>query len=292
MRTGELVALKWEDIDLEHGVLHVHRSTERRTRRGKGTKTGFARRLPIERTLEPLLRAMRDEGDATGNVMKVPSDASRTFRRLLLRAGVGRTELHERAATRKVLTFYDLRSTGSTWQAVRGDDALKIMERAGHKDMATTMMYVRTAQQLVDGFGEPFPELPPNLLGSKSVFAGRNARPERTRASQPYDNWRKRTGINWRKRTGIEPSEAPQSTEITRARSGGHELEAAQVGGAPMASGACAKSVCESVDELSDAELRAATRVLIEVECYRVAMVLVAELDRRARMTMVRRPGG
>ena len=37
----------------------------------------------------------------------------------------------ETDATRKRLRFHDLRSTGLTWMAIRGDDPLKIQQRAG-----------------------------------------------------------------------------------------------------------------------------------------------------------------
>lgn len=44
--------------------------------------------------------------------------------------------------------------------AVRGDEPLKIMQRAGHAAFATTQLYVRTAEALREGFGVPFPPLP------------------------------------------------------------------------------------------------------------------------------------
>jgi hypothetical protein len=50
----------------------------------------------------------------------------------LERAGVMRADLFASDATRKAITFHDLRATRPTWMAVRGDDALKIMQRGGH----------------------------------------------------------------------------------------------------------------------------------------------------------------
>ena len=64
------------------------------------------------------------------------------------------------------MTFHDLRATGITWCAVRGDDALKIKQRAGHKSFSTTEGYIREAENLRDAFGEVFPALPQGLLGS------------------------------------------------------------------------------------------------------------------------------
>ncbi len=53
-------------------------------------------------------------------------------------AGVTRAELHTTDATRKAMTFHDLRATGLTWLASRGDDALRIKQRAGHSAFTTT----------------------------------------------------------------------------------------------------------------------------------------------------------
>ena len=49
--------------------------------------------------------------------------------------------------------------TLATWQAVRGDGALKIQRRAGHTDFKTTSGYIATAEAVREGFGEPFPVL-------------------------------------------------------------------------------------------------------------------------------------
>jgi hypothetical protein len=48
--------------------------------------------------------------------------------------------------------------------AVRGDDPLKIKQRAGHSTFSTTEIYIREAESIRQGFGEPFPALPSCLL--------------------------------------------------------------------------------------------------------------------------------
>lgn len=55
-----------------------------------------------------------------------------------IRAG----DLFESDETWKAITFRNLRATGITWCAVRSDDPLKIMQRAGHADLATTQVDV------------------------------------------------------------------------------------------------------------------------------------------------------
>src|SRR6476660_5962115 len=84
------------------------------------------------------------------------------------KAGVTRDELYTPTRTPKAMTFHDLRSTGITWMAVRGDDPLKIQQRAGHHVFSTTQGYIREAEVDRDGFGDPFPVLPDRLLGQSS----------------------------------------------------------------------------------------------------------------------------
>ena len=80
----------------------------------------------------------------------------------LIRGGVTRPELHKGDAHRKPLTWHDLRAIGLTWLAVRGDDPLKIKQRAGHSTFSTTEGYIREAEAVRDGFGDVFPPLPFN----------------------------------------------------------------------------------------------------------------------------------
>ena len=168
-RAGELTALEWEDVDLAHGTLHIHRSIDsvNDPKRVKPTKSDAARRIPIEPELLPLLRALHAEAPkGTRRVFRVPSigTLSRKLRVYLKRAGLTRADLHTSDATRKAITFHDLRATGITWCAVRGDDPLKIMQRAGHAGFETTKLYLREAENLAHAFGRVFPPLPTELL--------------------------------------------------------------------------------------------------------------------------------
>ncbi len=62
------------------------------------------------------------------------------------------------------MTWHDLRATGLTWLAVRGDDPLKIKQRAGHATFSTTAGYIREAEAQRVGFGDVFPTLPSDLF--------------------------------------------------------------------------------------------------------------------------------
>jgi hypothetical protein len=109
---------------------------------------------------------------------------------------VTRPELHEGNATRKALTWHDLRATGLTWMAVRGDDPLKIKRRAGHSTFTTTVGYIREAEAVRDGFGEVFPPLPTGPLGiapkSPRAISRSRDKPKTSRT-----RWRRRESNRW-----------------------------------------------------------------------------------------------
>ncbi|HEY2517660.1 MAG TPA: tyrosine-type recombinase/integrase [Polyangiaceae bacterium] len=172
-RASEIVPVDWDtDVDLEHNVILFHEGIDRvrNPDKVKTTKNGQARRIPIEVELRPLLEAMHEQAHGKGRVFPVLPAASgdaglaARLRDDLLEAGVDRHMLHNEGISTKRMTFHDLRATGVTWMAVRGDDPLKIMSRAGHRAFQTTQGYIREAESLRQGFGTPFPPLPSDLI--------------------------------------------------------------------------------------------------------------------------------
>ena len=141
------------------------------TRSVKSTKSGTTRRVPVEPELRPLLSRLHDErkGKDGERGLWLPDHEDRAvlLREHLKTARVDRTELFADDAQRKRITIQDLRATGITWAAVRGDDTLRIKQRAGHKSFSTTEGYIREAENLRDGFGSAFPPLPPDLLAAR-----------------------------------------------------------------------------------------------------------------------------
>ncbi len=170
-RAGEIVPFSWHDVDLEHRVLHFHEAIDRirDPEKTKSTKTKTPRRIPIEPELHPMLVDMHKAAGGEGRVFpKMPPPSGDTglaciLRRDLATADVTRAELHRKGISIKRMTFHDLRATGTTWMAVRGDDPLKIKQRAGHATFDTTEGYIRLAEELRPGFGDPFPPLPAAL---------------------------------------------------------------------------------------------------------------------------------
>ncbi len=216
LRDGELRALRWDggDLDLDHGVLSVTRSV----RHGavKATKSGQTRRFGVEAALLPLLRAMRQEAQHNGPVLRLREDhMARLVRQWLYAAGVRRPELHEGSPTRKPLTWHDLRATGVTWMAVRGDDPLKIKQRCGHATFSTTELYIREAEAVRDGFGEVFPPLPEALI-SGSESSGESSGSGGSGVTPAFSSLRGQD-LNLRP-SGYEPDELPGCSTARHAR--------------------------------------------------------------------------
>jgi integrase len=166
-RLNELRAIGLDDVDPEHGLVHVHRALDRQTGEEKTTKSCNARRVTVEPNILPVVRVLYDEATAEGEdrlLSLAQIDWAERLRADLVTAGVDRGELFADDKTRRPLRFHDLRATGITWAGIRGDDPLKIRQRAGHAKFSTTELYLRTAEVVGSGFGAPFPPLPDDLL--------------------------------------------------------------------------------------------------------------------------------
>ena len=172
LRPGELRVLRWTDVDLDHGIISVSKAWDYDEGKLKDfTKTpAGVRRVPIDPNLLPLLKRMRDEARAEALVVPLLASMGADYvaehtRDHLAAAGVVRAELHKRTATTIWMTFRGWRDTGITWACIAGVDIAKIQARAGHETLSTTMGYVKAAESLDAGFGQPFPPLPDDLVG-------------------------------------------------------------------------------------------------------------------------------
>jgi hypothetical protein len=130
---------------------------------GKDTvnaKSGTTRRIPIEPALRPVLSRLHQERGGEQTVLWMPDHEDRAIllRQHLEVAGVKRAELFTSDA-RRTSPSHDLRATGITWAAVRGDDPLRIKQRAGHSGFATTEIYIREVSSSRS--------FPPGLIGGR-----------------------------------------------------------------------------------------------------------------------------
>jgi integrase len=180
LRPGELRVLTCADVDLAAGLIHVTKAWDYNMEEVKAPKTrNGVRHVPIEPALLPLLKRLC-EGKC-GDELVVPllsrgDDVTSTNRRasvdhlaVLFRdhlrlAGVTRAELHASTKTHVQANFRSWRDSGLTWLAMTGVGVDKIMRRAGHDTVQTTMGYVKMAEDLTGDLGTPFPPLPDELV--------------------------------------------------------------------------------------------------------------------------------
>ncbi len=172
VRPGEVLAFLWgRSIDLPHRMLRVNRAYDQRAKRfNEWTKTGDSRHFAIEPLLLPLLSTMWQERRKPGLVFPLFGHLAEVLRADLMTAKVTRAALHVARPGAERIRFHDLRATGITYMAIRGDSDNDIRERAGHTDFETTLKYIRRGHLALKstGIGSPFAALPDCLLGVSS----------------------------------------------------------------------------------------------------------------------------
>jgi integrase len=159
-RRGELVALRWRDVDFSRRHLRV---TASYTERALSTpKSGKARSVPLAPLVAEVLARLSGRPQYTDdNDLVFPGtaggfmDASALYRRY--KAALKRASLRD-------LRFHDLRHTFGT-QVIGNAQVsiLQLKEWMGHADIGTTMKYLHfapraaDAELIADAFSPPAP---------------------------------------------------------------------------------------------------------------------------------------
>lgn len=156
-RRGELVGLKWSDIDYKTGILTVSRSNYKLTGdseiKSKTTKTGKSRTIMLppyclemmkqfkaQQAQTQLMLGDRWQGDnwiftqADGKAM-YPTTPTLQFTRFLKRAGLEHKKFHA------------LRHTSATLLLSNGTNIKNVAARLGHAQLKTTNRYVHAVEQ-------------------------------------------------------------------------------------------------------------------------------------------------
>ncbi len=147
LRAGEVLGLKWSDVDFERRLITAQRSY------GKPyTKTGTVKRVPLLAVLVPILLAWREASSGAGwlfptrqGQVRQPGDRhlSQHFQRALAAGGLAGVQVQGGGGKR--FTFHDLRhSFASNWMA-SGGDIFKLQRILGHRSITTTMRYAHLA---------------------------------------------------------------------------------------------------------------------------------------------------
>ncbi len=133
MRSGELFALKWSDVDFDKGFITVQRSYNKRTKEFKGTKAGYWRTVPISVELNSVLK----------NLSK--PDEFVLPRLELWRQGQQAKVLKEfcRVISIPEIKFHTLRACFATQLISSGIEPIKVMKVCGWQDLKTMARYLR-----------------------------------------------------------------------------------------------------------------------------------------------------
>lgn len=144
MRQGELLALRWSDVDLEKGVVSIRRSVSVRGEvRFSKPKGGQNRAIEIGSGLASLLRGHKqkqrlEEIGTWGwedNGLVFPGPRGDVYRRGSV---VNRLErILERAGIRRV-RFHDLRHTAATRMIEGGEELMVVSKTLGHSSIKQT----------------------------------------------------------------------------------------------------------------------------------------------------------
>lgn len=144
MRSGELRALTWADIDFEARTATVNK-TLYRTRHQRSTKTGLDRVVPIPPHVVEALERSRGDAPVCAQVFKNsrgrPIDAD-DFRRRVFKPAVARARLDPD------LRFHDLRHTSASLHLRHGATVREVMAIHGWSQLQTAMRYLHTMDGL------------------------------------------------------------------------------------------------------------------------------------------------
>ncbi len=154
LRQGELLALRWRDVDFTGSALTIARAMSAGME--SSTKSGRVRRVPLADQAAGALDRMSRRENFTSpddlvfcNVFGRPLDGSalrRRYKRAQVAAGV------------RPLRFHDLRHTFGSLLAARGVDVVAIQKAMGHSALSTTSRYLhaRPASEQAEAFTAAF----------------------------------------------------------------------------------------------------------------------------------------
>jgi integrase len=144
MRSGELYALTWKDVDFESRLINCNKSYNCKTRDFKSTKAGYWRQVPISPDLETTLREQRLETGHTEFVFERHWQWDKGLQAKVLRSFCFVNGLPS-------IKFHTLRACFATQMLRHGVEAAKVMKICGWKELKTMQHYVRLAGIEISG---------------------------------------------------------------------------------------------------------------------------------------------
>ena len=180
MRIGDLIKLKWEDIELDSGRTHIKRGKGSTKKRKDGTEVKkkkdrvvFIRNGLLSDLVDLAAKMGRERSGLVFTTLQGKPVQDQYLRRMITakakKAGIMKRVENEEGELvwRKRVHFHLLRHTYLTKLYARTKDIRLVQEVAGHADISTTMIYTHVSGEdvraaMLDG-DEP---TPPASLGS------------------------------------------------------------------------------------------------------------------------------
>ncbi len=147
MRSGELHALEWSDIDFENKTLNVNKTYNVKKRNFNATKGGYFRLVPMSNDLEQVLKGLIPVTGQTKHVFPRSWEWNKGLQARVLRRFCYINGLPS-------IKFHTLRACVATQMLRSGVEAAKVMKVCGWKELKTMQYYVRLAGIEVEGVTE------------------------------------------------------------------------------------------------------------------------------------------
>jgi len=139
MRRGEILGLKWSDVDMTRGIITL-----------RNTKSGMIRYIPISSQLAKVLSECVDSSDGEyvfcSRNRRPYKKMDNFFQKVVERAGL------------KDFRFHDLRHTAASYMVMAGIDLVTVKEILGHSKLDMTLRYAHLSplhkQDAMERLGE------------------------------------------------------------------------------------------------------------------------------------------
>lgn len=154
MRSGELHALMWSDIDLDNKIIRITKSWNPKLRGIKSTKNSDWRNAHISPDLEDVLIELKNERGNEEFVLPHLTGWDGGYAGTILR------NFLKSIGIEKYVNFHTLRACFATHVLASGAEPTQVMKMGGWADFKTFQIYIRMAGVDVKGVTDNFKVMP------------------------------------------------------------------------------------------------------------------------------------
>ena len=165
LRVGEMVALRWRDVDLERGRITVRRSYDRKRKAFASTKNDKIRDIPLTRDALDALRTQRERGPADRELVFV-NDLGNHFDSHATQYAI---EKIAEALGMRHIHNHVLRHTFASHAAMRGIPIPQIQQWLGHSSIVVTMRYAHLSRGVGDDLIQRLNPTPQGRAGGRGA---------------------------------------------------------------------------------------------------------------------------